>query len=175
MFPKFCKILYIGWWRFLSGKLNDEADSAYSLIKIDLQNERIIYHRNQSSYQLPPKPCVRPFKPVWERNGSLKENVLKLLKVLLKSYKKGRHWNTFLFDLSLVLFQRIWLKVKIVQLRSRMSWIRFTWQITSIQKKEIMPNCSWRSLSQVQLRFTKMSFLVIIIWIFLPRVFKRLW
>ena len=51
MFPKFCKILYIGWWRFLSGKLHDEADSAYSLIKIDLQKRE--NHLSPESVKLP--------------------------------------------------------------------------------------------------------------------------
>ena len=77
----------------------------------------------------------------------------------MKSHKKDCHWNTFLFDLCLVLFPRIWLKVKIVQIYSRRSWTSFTRQITSIQKKQIMLNCSWRNLSQAQLRFIKINFL----------------
>ena len=77
----------------------------------------------------------------------------------MKSHKKDCHWNTFLFGLCLVLFPRIWLKVKIVQVSSRRLWTSFTRQITSIQKKQIMLNCSWRNLCQPQLRFIKINFL----------------
>ena len=46
-----CRLRKIFVWKAIV----DEGDAAYSLIKIDLQKQ-IIYHRNQSSYQLPPKP-----------------------------------------------------------------------------------------------------------------------
>ena len=57
---------------FIRKAIIDEADSAHSSIKIDLQ--KWDNHLPQESVNcLPPKPCFRPFKPVWQRNWSLNE------------------------------------------------------------------------------------------------------
>ena len=92
----------------------DDTDSAYSLIKIDFQKWE--NHLPPESVKLPTatKTLLSSLQASLTKEVSIKENMLQLLKVLLKSYRKACHWNTFLFDLCLVLFQRIWLKVNIV-------------------------------------------------------------
>ena len=97
----------------------DVTDSAYSLIKIDFQKWE--NHLPPESAKLPTatKTLLSSLQASMTKNLSIKENMLQLLKVLLKSYMKDCHWNTILFDLCLVLFQRIWLKVNIVQVSLR--------------------------------------------------------
>ena len=69
----------------------DDTDSAYSLIKIDFQKRE--NHLPPESVKLPTatKTLLSSLQASLTKEVSIKENMLQLLKVLLKSYKKACH------------------------------------------------------------------------------------